>query len=35
MYNAYHDGEVGNGKNILNGKTESFSHIAREYKKGV
>jgi aconitate hydratase len=31
--NAYHDGEVGNGKNILNGKTESFSHIAREYKE--
>jgi aconitate hydratase len=31
--NAYHDGEVGNGENILNGKTESFSHIAREYKE--
>ncbi len=30
--NAFHDMDVGSGKNILNGKTESFSHIAREYK---
>jgi aconitate hydratase len=28
--------EVGIGKNILNGKTESFPHIARDYKeKGI
>jgi aconitate hydratase len=34
--NAYHDQEVGRGKNILNGKVESFPHIAREYKnKGM
>ncbi|MGA9154210.1 MAG: aconitate hydratase [Candidatus Nitrosopolaris sp.] len=32
--NAYHDGRVGNGKNTLNSKIESFPHIAREYKKG-
>jgi aconitate hydratase len=31
--NAYSNDEVGNGKNILNGNIESFSHIAREYKK--
>jgi aconitate hydratase A / 2-methylisocitrate dehydratase len=31
--NAYHEGEVGSGKNILNGNSESFSHIAREYKE--
>ena len=31
--NAYHDGEIGSGKNILSRKTESFSHIAREYKE--
>jgi aconitate hydratase len=31
--NAYHDGEVGRGKNTLNDKIESFPHIAREYKK--
>jgi aconitate hydratase len=31
--NAYHDGEVGSGKNTLNSKIESFPHIAREYKK--
>ena len=31
--NAYHDGGVGSGKNTLNGKIESYSHIAREYKK--
>jgi aconitate hydratase len=30
--NAY-TGEVGTGKNILNGKIESFPHIAREYKQ--
>ena len=30
--NAYTD-EVGHGKNILNGKTESFSTIARQYKE--
>lgn len=30
--NAY-TGMVGNGKNIINGKIESFPHIAREYKK--
>ena len=27
------DGEVGIGKNILNGNIESFPHIAREYKE--
>jgi aconitate hydratase len=31
--NAYHDGEVGRGKNTLNDKIESFPHISREYKK--
>jgi aconitate hydratase len=31
--NAYRNDKVGNGKNILNGNIESFSHIAREYKK--
>ena len=31
--NAYHNDKVGNGKNILNDNVESFSHIAREYKK--
>jgi aconitate hydratase len=31
--NAYRDGELGSGKNTLNGKIESFPHIAREYKK--
>ena len=30
--NAFTD-EVGHGKNILNGKTESFSTIARQYKE--
>ena len=30
--NAYHDEEVGTGKNILDGKNESFPHIARDYK---
>jgi aconitate hydratase len=30
--NAYHDQEVGRGKNILSGEIESFPHIAREYK---
>ena len=34
--NAYQDGKVGIGKNILNSKIESFAHIAREYKaKGL
>ena len=31
--NAYQDGKVGIGKNILNLKIESFAHIAREYKE--
>ena len=31
--NAYRDGEVGSGKNTLNSKIESFSHISREYKE--
>jgi aconitate hydratase len=31
--NAYRNGEVGNGKNVLNGNIESYPHIAREYKK--
>ena len=31
--NAYRNGEIGNGKNLLNGNIESFPHIAREYKK--
>ena len=30
--NAFDD-SVGNGKNIISGKVESFSHIARQYKK--
>ncbi len=30
--NAFQDGKVGIGKNILNSKNESFAHIAREYK---
>src|ERR671923_447709 len=30
--NAYHEQEVGRGKNILNGHMESFPHIARDYK---
>ena len=33
--NAYHDGEVGSGKNTLNNKIESFPHIARDTKKEV
>src|ERR687892_1162422 len=34
--NAYRDKEVGRGKNMLNGRIESFPHIAREYKsKGM
>ena len=34
--NAYHEQEVGRGKNILNGHMESFPHIARDYKdKGM
>ncbi|MDQ4073196.1 MAG: aconitase family protein, partial [Thermoproteota archaeon] len=31
--NAYYEGKVGVGKNILNYKIESFPHIAREYKE--
>ncbi len=31
--NAYYEGKVGMGKNILNYKIESFPHIAREYKE--
>ncbi|MDQ6723702.1 MAG: aconitate hydratase, partial [Thermoproteota archaeon] len=31
--NAYQDGKVGIGKNILNLKIESFAHISREYKE--
>jgi aconitate hydratase len=30
--NAYHDQEVGRGKNLLSGEIESFPRIAREYK---
>jgi aconitate hydratase len=30
--NAYHEQEVGRGKNIFNGHMESFPHIARDYK---
>jgi len=30
--NAFND-QIGNGKNILNNKIESFPHIARQYKK--
>jgi aconitate hydratase len=34
--NAYHEKEVGRGKNILSGGIESFPHIARDYKhKGM
>jgi len=34
--NAYQDGKIGVGKNILNSKNESFAHMAREYKaKGL
>ena len=31
--NAFNDKHIGNGKNLLNGKIESFPHIAREYKE--
>ncbi len=31
--NAYQDGKVGIGKNIINSKVESFAHIARDYKE--
>ncbi|HJT83064.1 MAG TPA: aconitate hydratase [Nitrososphaeraceae archaeon] len=31
--NAFHDGMIGSGKDIINGKIESYPHIAREYKK--
>jgi aconitate hydratase len=30
--NAFHDEQIGNGKNIFNGRIESYPHIAREYK---
>lgn len=34
--NAYHEQEVGRGKNIFNGQLESFPHIARDYRnKGM
>jgi aconitate hydratase len=34
--NAFHDKDVGTGKNILDGMSESFPHIARYYKsKGL
>ena len=31
--NAFYDNQIGNGMNLLNGKIESFPHIAREYKE--
>ncbi len=31
--NAFHDEQIGNGKNIFNGRIESYPHIAREYKE--
>jgi aconitate hydratase len=31
--NAFQEGKVGIGKNLLNSKIESFAHIAREYKE--
>jgi aconitate hydratase len=31
--NAFRDGEVGKGLNLLNKNIETFSHIAREYKQ--
>ncbi|HXS60596.1 MAG TPA: hypothetical protein VN703_07285 [Candidatus Sulfopaludibacter sp.] len=31
--NAYHEGKIGMGKDMLNSKIESFAHIAREYKE--
>src|SRR5919112_419339 len=31
--NAFHDEQIGNGKNLFNGGIESFPHIAREYKE--
>ncbi|HEX5978230.1 MAG TPA: hypothetical protein VFY68_13185, partial [Nitrososphaeraceae archaeon] len=30
--NAFHEQEVGEGKNIISGEMESFPHIARDYK---
>jgi aconitate hydratase len=30
--NAFHEREVGRGKNTLSGEMESFPHIARDYK---
>lgn len=32
--NAYRNGKVGNGMNVLNDNIESYPHIAREYKNG-
>jgi aconitate hydratase len=31
--NAFYDNQIGNGKNLFNGKIESYPHIAREYKE--
>jgi aconitate hydratase len=31
--NAFHDEQIGNGKNLFNGRIESYPHIAREYKE--
>ena len=31
--NAFHDEQIGNGKNIFNRRIESYPHIAREYKE--
>jgi len=31
--NAFRDEQIGNGKNLFNGKIESYPHIAREYKE--
>lgn len=31
--NAFHDNQIGNGKNLFNGKIESYPHVAREYKE--
>ena len=33
--NAYRNGKVGNGMNVLNDNIESYPHIAREYKNGI
>jgi aconitate hydratase len=31
--NAFYDEQIGNGKNIFNGRIESYPHIARNYKE--